>query len=93
MARFQRASPRLLVLVSAMAFATLFGQRPSSADESGVSFWQPGTFGNLAAVPVAPGWWFNATYFHATLAGGSSVATADVLPLFPKTTLVVRTRL
>ena len=83
MARFERCSPRLLALVSATAVATLIGLRTSSADESGVSFWQPGTFGNLAAVPGAPGWSFNATYFHATLAGGSSVATADVLPLFP----------
>jgi hypothetical protein len=89
-APFERPDPKLLVLVSAMAFATLFGQRPSSAGENGVSFWQPGTFGNLAAVPGAPGWSFNATYFHATLAGGSSVATADVLPLFPQTTLRVQ---
>ena len=86
----QRRSPRLLVLVSAIAFSTFFGQRPSPADESGASFWSPGTFANLAAVPGPPGWSFNATYFHATLAGGSNVATADVLPLFPRTTLRVQ---
>ena len=40
--------------------------------------------------PGPPGWSFSATYFHATLAGGSSVATADVLPLFPRTTLRVQ---
>ena len=86
----QRRSPRLLVLVSAIAFSTFFGQRSSPADESGASFWSPGTFANLAAVPGPPGWSFNATYFHATLAGGSNVATADVLPLFPRTTLRVQ---
>jgi hypothetical protein len=85
----ERRSPRLLVLVSVMAFATFFGQR-SSADESGISFWQPGTFANLAAVPGPPGWSFTATHFHATLAGGSNVATADTLPLFPRTTLTVQ---
>jgi hypothetical protein len=26
------------------------------ADEGGVSFWFPGQFGSLAAVPQAPGW-------------------------------------
>jgi hypothetical protein len=80
----------LLIVISAIAFSAFLGQRSSWADESGVSFWQPGTFANLAAVPGPPGWSFSATYFHATLAGGSSVATADVLPLFPRTTLRVQ---
>jgi hypothetical protein len=26
------------------------------ADEGGISFWLPGTFGSLAAVPQQPGW-------------------------------------
>ena len=85
----ERRSPTLRVLVSVMAFATFFGQR-SSADESGISSWQPGTFANLAAVPGSPGWSFSATYFHATLAGGSNVATADTLRLFPRTTLTAQ---
>ena len=38
----QRRSPRLLVLVSAIAFSTFFGQRSSPADESGADFWSPG---------------------------------------------------
>jgi hypothetical protein len=86
----RKRSPRLLAVISAIAFSAFLGQRSSWADESGVSFWQPGTFANLAAVPGPPGWSFSATYFHATLAGGSSVATADVLPLFPRTTLRVQ---
>ena len=87
-ARSEKRSPKLLLL-SVVAFATLFAQR-SSADESGVSFWQPGTFANLAAVAGPPGWSFSATYFHATLLGGSNVATADTLPRFPRTTLTVQ---
>ena len=85
----QRRSPRLLVLVSVIAFSTFFGQR-SLADESGASFWAPGTFANLAAVPGPPGWSFSATYFHATLMGGSNQAAADTLPRFPRTTLTVQ---
>src|SRR4249920_179590 len=79
--------PSSLVQVSVIAFASFLGLRSPSADESGASFWAPGTFANLAAVPGPPGWSFSATYFHATLAGGSNVATADTLPRFPRTTL------
>jgi hypothetical protein len=82
--------PSLLVLVSVIAFATFLGKRSSSADESGASFWSPGTFANLAAVPGEPGWSFSATYFHATLMGGSNQATADTLPRFPRATLTVQ---
>lgn len=78
-----------LISLAALA-AVILGVRPSSADESGASFWSPGTFANLAAVPGQPGWSFSATYFHATLAGGSNQATADALPRFPKTTLTVQ---
>jgi hypothetical protein len=80
----------LLILISVLTFATIFGRGSPSADESGASFWQPGTFANLAAVPGPPGWSFSATYFHATLAGGSNVATADTLPRFPRTTLSLK---
>jgi hypothetical protein len=84
----KRISPRALVLL--IAFATMSGQGSSLADEGGASFWSPGTFANLAAVPGEPGWSFSATYFHATLMGGSNQATADTLPRFPRTTLTVQ---
>ena len=38
------------------------GQRDSLdalADEGGVSFWLPGTYGSLASVPAVPGWSFS----------------------------------
>ena len=85
----QRRLLNSLTLVMAVTFATVFGKGSPSADEGGASFWQPGTFANLAAVPGQPGWSFSATYFHATLAGGSNVATADTLPRFPRTTLSI----
>jgi len=84
-----RRTQKALVPLIATAFA-FFIESPALADESGASFWSPGTFANLAAVPGQPGWSFAVTYFHATLAGGSNQATADTLPLFPKTTLTVQ---
>jgi hypothetical protein len=80
----------LPALVFAGLAATIFGVRPSSADEGGASFWSPGTFANLAAIPGLPGWTFSATYFHTSVSGGSNVATADTLPLFPRATVSLR---
>jgi hypothetical protein len=68
----EKRLPSLLVLISVVVCASYLGLRSSSADESGASFWSPGTFANLAAVPGEPGWSFSATYFHATLMGGSN---------------------
>jgi hypothetical protein len=82
----RKGLPSLLVRVSVAAFAIFTGLRSSWADESGASFWAPSTFANLAAVPAEPGWSFSATYFHATLMGGSNQATSDTLPLFRRTT-------
>jgi hypothetical protein len=86
----ERHSPRLLALIYLIALATMLDQGPSSADEGGASFWSPGTFASLAAVPGEPGWSFAATYFHSTLMGGSNQATADTLPRFPRTTLTLQ---
>ena len=45
------------------------------ADEGGVSFWIPGTFGSLAAVPQPqPGWAFASIYYHTSVSGGGDVA-------------------
>jgi hypothetical protein len=62
------------------------------ADNGGLSFWLPGTFGSLAATPTVPGWAYSAIYLHVAQSaggaknftqGGSVVAglnaTADVL--------------
>lgn len=35
------------------------------ADEAGVSFWLPGSYGSYAAVPSQPGLSFDSTYYHA----------------------------
>jgi hypothetical protein len=49
------------------------------ADESGVSFWLPGTFGSLAAVPVAPGLSAAEVYYHTTVSASGSVSASRQL--------------
>ena len=47
------------------------------ADESGVSFWLPGLFGSLAAVPQqTPGWELTTIYYHTSVSAGANVALA-----------------
>jgi hypothetical protein len=44
------------------------------ADEGGVSFWLPGAFASLAAVPQQPGWSLANLYYHTSVSGGGDVA-------------------
>jgi hypothetical protein len=46
------------------------------ADESGTSFWLPGTFGSLAALPSTPGWAVASVYYHTSVSAGADVAAA-----------------
>jgi hypothetical protein len=48
----------------------------SRADESGISFWVPGLFGSLAAVPQTPGWSLGAVYYHTSVGASGSAAAA-----------------
>src|SRR5664279_6489332 len=48
----------------------------SLADESGTSFWLPGTYGSLAAVPGTPGWAVATVYYHTSVSAGADVAAA-----------------
>jgi hypothetical protein len=49
-------------LALAIVLGVLAGQ--TLADEGGVSFWLPGQYGSLVAVPPTPGWAFAMIYFH-----------------------------
>jgi hypothetical protein len=61
----------------AVVFATVVGVPVlARADEGGGSFWQPGTYDSLAAVPDQPGWSLSATYNHVSTSAGASVAAA-----------------
>ena len=46
------------------------------ADESGVSYWLPGRFGSLAALPGVPGWSMAAVYYHTSVEASGAVAAA-----------------
>jgi hypothetical protein len=71
-----RAVPLHLVKATAAALAVAAAfSAPSRADEGGISFWLPGQFGSLAAVPGQPGWSLQTVYYHAT-AGASGGVTA-----------------
>jgi hypothetical protein len=48
----------------------------SFADESGISFWLPGTFGSPAAAPGTPGWAAASVYYHTSVSAGADVAAA-----------------
>ena len=48
----------------------------SLADEGGVSFWVPGTYGSLAAVPGVPGWSLAIINYYASVSAGGDVAAA-----------------
>ena len=62
----------------AVAFSLLAGAPFSAAraDESGVSFWLPGQYGSLAAVPQMPGFSFASIYYHTSVKAGGNVAFA-----------------
>jgi hypothetical protein len=49
----------------------------SFADEGGVSFWLPGLYGSLAAVPqAAPGWSLYTFSYYTNVTAGANVAAA-----------------
>ncbi len=43
---------------------------PAMADNGGLSFWLPGTFGSLAAAPGVPGWAYSTIYLHVEQSAG-----------------------
>src|SRR5262249_28201847 len=75
----QRASASIAVVAVSIATSA---PSVSFADEGGVSFWYPGTYGSLAALPQQPGWSLNVTQYHATVSargftGGTSATATD----------------
>jgi hypothetical protein len=59
--------------------ATLSLPATSFADEDGISFWIPGFFGSLAAVPQKPGWWVTSfNYFDSVSASGNVAAAHEI---------------
>jgi hypothetical protein len=49
------------------------------ADQGGISFWLPGAFGSLAAVPGQPGWSLATIYLHSSVDAGGDVAASRTI--------------
>jgi hypothetical protein len=62
--------------LAATMVLTGFSIGKALADESGVSYWLPGRFSSLAAVPQVPGWSMAAVYYHTTVEASGNVAAA-----------------
>ena len=54
------------------AIALIALPAPALADAGGISFWLPGSFGSLAATPVAPGWAYSTIYLHLQANAGAT---------------------
>jgi hypothetical protein len=67
-----RAITGIVIVAAGLAIAGASAR----ADESGISFWVPGQFGSLAAVPTTPGWSLGNVYYHTSVAASGAVAAA-----------------
>lgn len=72
------------VFLTVMAVAS--NPRPAAADQGGISFWLPGAFGSLAAVPGHPGWSLGAIYLHSSVSAGGDVAASRAIRFGNRTT-------
>ena len=63
---------RFALSYAAAAVCALLWSATASADEGGASFWLPGSFGSLAAVPAEPGWSLGAVYYHSSIGANGS---------------------
>jgi hypothetical protein len=64
------------IAAGALVYVVGLFSQAAVADETGVSFWVPGTFGSLAAVPQQPGWSLATINYHDNVSGGADVALA-----------------
>jgi hypothetical protein len=64
------------VCIAVSLAALTFRGGNALADEGGVSFWLPGIYGSLAAVPQQPGWSLPLVYYHTSVSASGNVAGA-----------------
>jgi hypothetical protein len=64
------------VLSLVLLGACLGAPQSAQADEDGVSYWLPGTFGNLAAAPQPPGFQFGVVNYNTWVSASGDVARA-----------------
>lgn len=63
----------------ACATALALASHHAVADETGESFWTPGSLGSLAATPSQPGFSVTWNYYHTDTSAGSEVARARLI--------------
>src|SRR5262245_31209573 len=76
--RMRVIASRVRLLSGAFLFAisVLLSTNSSRADEGGVSFWLPGLYGSLAAVPGQPGFSFATFNYFTSVSAGADVSRA-----------------
>src|SRR5262245_7920642 len=74
--RFIAYSVRLLLGAFLFVISIMLATTNSWADEGGVSFWLPGIYGSLAAVPGQPGFSFITFNYYDSVRAGADVARA-----------------
>jgi hypothetical protein len=63
-------------MAALLALPAALTPQAAIADEGGVSFWLPGLYGSLAAVPATPGWAFQSFLYNTNVNAGADVSTA-----------------
>ena len=78
--RARSAVAHLWLLLGTALFAFLVAAACATdkalADEDGVSFWIPGFFGSLAAVPQQPGWSLTSIFYNTNVSASGNAAVA-----------------
>jgi hypothetical protein len=78
--RARSAGSRLWLRLGTALFAFLVAAACATdkalADEDGVSFWIPGFFGSLAAVPQQPGWSLTSIFYNTNVSASGNAAVA-----------------
>jgi len=78
----ERRSAFALFAVSLFAACALAaGFEDARADEGGDSFWLPGQFGSLAALPGVPGWSLGLVNYYTSVSAGGAVSAAREVTL------------
>ena len=72
--RTRLLSSSVRILASSFLFVVCGSVNGSWADEGGGSFWLPGSFGSLAAVPGQPGWSFATFNYYGSVSAGADVS-------------------
>ena len=64
----------MAIALGGLCGLTLLATNPQRADaaEGGISFWLPGLFGSMAAVPGTPGWSWATIYYHPEVGSGAN---------------------